>query len=262
MTTNSPDKPFNEKTPKSDASEKAPAGQWGDPHKAVVFIHGVGSQERGDTLMDFVSPLVNWARGHKTANEESKWSSSVNPPDLISYPREGQNRAFVRMKFGDEHRIELTEALWADAFRPLPSDLLIRWSLVFLTRMGFSNLFRYLGRVFKPWTIDAVPPIWLFEWLHSLLLVFVFPVVLVLGYAVIGVLWLTDIVPLPNVIPNTVAGALRAISQFLTGSLGDIAVYMQDPAKRDAIRQVLEDILDDYENNESCSGKSKASSFS
>ena len=125
-------------------STKDPVGRWRQQHKAVVFIHGVGKQERGDTLMNFVSPIVGWME-KRLAPKFAK-SFGTNRPQLESYPREGGERAHVRVTLGG-HRIELTEAPWATAFKPLPNDLIIRWAARFITRMWWQNWLHFIADI-------------------------------------------------------------------------------------------------------------------
>ena len=226
-------------------------GKWDDPHVAVVFIHGVGEQERGDTLMNFASPIVRWLNSCLAKKFVNEFGTAE--PKLESYPREGGQRGYVRITLGD-HRFELTEAHWATAFRPMPNDLLIRWAFRFLPRMWWWNLTHFVrdilvhpGRRRVGWWHT------LYDFVHSLLLTMVFLPGLLLGMLLIVLLWLTDSIPLPNVIPNAVASALKGVMNFIVEGIGDIAAYMEDPARRDAIRQVIEDILCEYQSNDSCS---------
>ena len=66
------------------------------------------------------------------------------------------------------------------------------------------------------------------------------------------VLWILEAVPLPNIIPNTVLSALKGVMNYIAEGFGDVAAYMDDPAKRDAIRQRTTDILREYEENNEC----------
>lgn len=229
---------------------RPPVGEWDESHTAVVFIHGVGEQERGDTLMNFVSPIVRWLNDRLAQRYADRFGA--DRPRLDSYPREGGERAFVRVTLGD-HRFELTEARWSTAFRPLPNDLLIRWSAWFLTVMWWRNWLHFIMDILAHPNRRRVG--WwhvLYEVVHSLLLIAVFPVAILMGWLLIAMLWLTDAIPLPNIVPGVMASALRAFLNFIVEGIGDVAAYMEDPARRDAIRQVTEDILREYQANGAC----------
>ena len=226
-------------------------GNWDAPHVAVVFIHGVGEQERGDTLMNFASPIVRWMTSRLADKFVTQFGTSE--PKLESYPREGGRRAYSRLTVGD-HRFELTEAHWATAFRPLPNDLLIRWAFWFLPLMWWWNLTHFVRDILAHPGCRRIG--WwhtIYDFVHALLLAVIFIPGVLLGILLIALLWLTDSIPLPNVIPNAVASALKGVMNFIVEGIGDIAVYMEDPARRDAIRQVVEDILGEYQSNSSCS---------
>ena len=226
-------------------------GNWDAPHVAVVFIHGVGEQERGDTLMNFASPIVRWMTSRLADKFVTQFGTSE--PKLESYPREGGRRAYSRLTVGD-HRFELTEAHWATAFRPLPNDLLIRWAFWFLPLMWWWNLTHFVRDILAHPGCRRIG--WwhtIYDFVHALLLAVIFIPGVLLGILLIALLWLTDSIPLPNVIPNAVASALKGVMNFIVEGIGDIAAYMEDPARRDAIRQVVEDILGEYQSNSSCS---------
>ncbi|MBI4298673.1 MAG: hypothetical protein HY666_02825 [Chloroflexi bacterium] len=144
------------------SQQKPPVGQWNMPHRAVVFIHGVGEQERGDTLMDFVSPLIMWMEKRLSPKFQTKFGT--NTPRLDSYPRLGGERAYVRMTLGD-HRFELTEALWSTSFRPLPNDMLIKWVIRFFFFMWFANWRNFVSSIvlnpYQPKKLsDPKIPLW------------------------------------------------------------------------------------------------------
>ena len=229
---------------------RPPVGKWGEVHCAVVFIHGVGEQERGDTLMNFLSPIVWWMKKRLAPKFVRRYGT--NEPEIKSYPRQGGERAYVRLTLGD-HRIELTEGLWASAFRPLPNDLLIRWVARFITRMWLKNWFHFIKDILAHpnkrqvgwWHVP-------YEVAHSLLLILLFLPGLVLVWLLIGLLWLADTIPLPNIFPNAVASALKGVTNFFVEGFGDVAAYMDDLARRDAIRQVIEDIFEEYQANTNC----------
>ena len=228
-----------------------PAGAWHKRHRAVVFIHGVGEQERGDTLMNFLSPIVAWMRERLADKYVRRFG--MDGPQLESYPREGGPRASVRLTLGG-HRIEVTEALWATAFRPLPNDLLIRWSFRFLTRMWWWNLRHVVVHIlFHPnerqigwWHVPI-------EIVHALLLAIALLLAWPLGMLLLlPLLWLMDAIPVPGLFPSIAAKALRAFMNWVKEGFGDAAAYMEDEARRDAIRQVAEDILQQYQDNPDC----------
>ena len=228
-----------------------PAGAWDKPHRAVVFIHGVGEQERGDTLMNFLTPIVAWTRDRLAPKYVQRFGT--DGPELQSYPREGGSRASVRLTLGD-HRIEVTEALWATAFRPLPNDLLIRWAFRFLTRMWRWNLRHVLVDILlHPNARERIGawhvPI---EIVHALLLVLVLLLAWPLGISLLLLLWLMDTIPVPALLPNIAAGGLRGFMNFVVEGIGDAAAYMEDAARRSAIRQVAADILRQYQGNPDC----------
>ncbi len=104
----------------------------------VVFVHGIGHQDRGETLDSFSQPLTEWLRGHLAADEA---------PPLRQERSQAEDRAAVEITIGqgaDLRRVVMTEAWWARSFAEPSYTQVVRW----LSVAGPLALYRHAMRPF------------------------------------------------------------------------------------------------------------------
>jgi hypothetical protein len=185
----------------------------------VLFVHGIGEQPRGDTLLAFGEPLIQSLQGWMAGREigsaaviESKLSTSDLESDQPAH-------AILEMRVGDRpaHTWLLAESWWADEFRRPRFMNLAGWLLTIGPWAIISHASRRLRdapKLQRPYQllkiVLAVP--------LSLLMQFVVASVAVLA-------WL----PIP-VLRRMISGFLLTI----TGTLGDSYVLLENPVQKAA----------------------------
>jgi hypothetical protein len=211
-----------------------PGGPAGEPipTTGVIFVHGIGSQNAGDTLLQWASPLIEILTAWKTwavpgtpirdpvdlAQVDFKGGQARIEIDIPAVEVDG--RAFAR------HRWILTEAWWAAKIAPPSLSTMTSW----LGPQGGA------GQI-----VDAI----LGNRTDSGRLAFVFrgfvtPFVTILagliltGYALLRGISL--VIPIDSV-KN--AAILQTFDNFLTGWFGDARILLFDPAQSANIRAGL-----------------------
>ena len=202
----------------------------------VLFVHGIGEQPRGDTLLAFGEPLIRaldrWVDGRtigRTRIVDSKLSDAQLDTDEPAH-------SVLEIALHDRptQKWLLAESWWADEFRRPPFMKLAGWLLTIGPWAIISHASRWLRgapRVQQPYQllkiVLAVP--------LSLLLQILVALVALLA-------WL----PIP-VLRRTVSGFLLRV----TGTLGDSYVLLESPQQKaaavGALRRRIEWLAKDCE---------------
>ncbi len=133
------------------------------PDLGVLFIHGIGQQAKGDTLLSFGESLDGWLR---------RWFSESERPIEVVVNRmklEGEEPAYGEWILGTEpeRRWLMAECLWADVIRTPDFKRLLLWSaqiapglLIFhhLQRIRYA-LTRQRSKGLLPSLLSVVPPL-------------------------------------------------------------------------------------------------------
>ncbi len=216
--------------PEPGGAGPVPAGR--PPTTGVIFVHGIGSQKPGETLLQWSTPLVEVLTGWK------RWAA---PGSIVRDPVESARIDFQ----GDRPTIDLsvpgatvdghpfaaarwilTESWWAAKVAPPPLSTMTSW-------LGPQN---GAGQI-----VDAI----LGNKAGSRLSLFlpkavVIPFVSVLmamilsAYAIVRAI--SGLIPIQTVKD---AAILREFDDFLTGWFGDIRILLFDPAQSANIRSGL-----------------------
>lgn len=185
----------------------------------VLFVHGIGEQPRGDTLLTFSEPLIRcvreWIEGRDIGRAnvvESKLSASQ-----LGSEEPAHTVLEITVRDRSAQKWLLAESWWADEFSRPPFMKLAAWLLTIGPWAIISHASRWLGvapRVQVPYQL--------------LKIVLAVPLSMLMQIAVASlalVAWL----PIPVV--------RRAVSGFLlriTGTLGDSYVLLEDPVQKAA----------------------------
>jgi hypothetical protein len=203
----------------------------------VLFVHGIGSQRRGDTLLDFGEPLgqslTDWF-----GPEAVTWSGT----ELVD-PKGGAP-AHTRIAIdrgGERRRLLVAESTWADAFNPPSWWPLMTWLLWAVPFVVLRATDHRLGLVRTNQLIDAHrklrhPLRWLANqaWrivknVASVAIVLVLTVVLLL---------LSPIALIPRV-----RAAAQSVQRLLIRYIGDSYDLVVSPGRGDAmVAQVESDL--------------------
>jgi hypothetical protein len=124
------------------------------PRRAVVVVHGVGSQKKGETLTTIVEPLVRYLRRY------------LNPQDphalqVTAAVRPDRGPAAAELWFrhnGQEEHWVITEAWWAQSFDSDATDPVVAWGWRILRDQAASVLYGILGRHLPGQDDSEYPP--------------------------------------------------------------------------------------------------------
>lgn len=232
---------------------------------AVVFVHGIGSQARGSTLLNWVEPLVELLDG---MTDENRLASRI---------------AAVRDLAGDHPEVELEirdhclarqtvwlmlEARWAESFHPSSASEVLKWAFGFGIRAASRVLdmlvrqvwiafrWRLWQRARDEYGLDWRSPLRLIFLLGMVALTFGFlvsgfllPLLIAMALLMLGALALP--VLLAVVIPflllaQRVPFAGARVSSLVSGlvtSIGDAQAFRSRAIQAAAMRDVLLDRL-------------------
>ena len=98
----------------------------------ILFVHGIGEQKKGETMLAFAEPLIIWLQRRAISK-----SSSIN----IDYVEiDGDTPSFTAISHKDSDKtILLKEAWWASRFKPPAFFELAWWLLLVGTWATFSH---------------------------------------------------------------------------------------------------------------------------
>jgi hypothetical protein len=215
-----------------DRGEAATAPAALDPDKTgVVFVHGIGAQAPGETLLQWSEPLIDLLRNWRVQNEvspadpvlraEVNFSDGIGAIEVQVPPRPGHTapRTWV-----------LTEAWWASRVAPPSLSTMTTW----LGPRGAAG--RIVDGILAnpeaggPITGGAI-------FAARIVLV---PFVTLLAALVLSMYAIartvSGFIPIDSVRNSAV---LRAFDTFLTGWFGDVRVILYDPAQSANIRAGL-----------------------
>jgi hypothetical protein len=195
----------------------------------VLFVHGIGEQPRGDTLLAFGEPLIRciraWIDGREIGEAdviESKLSASESGSEEPAH-------AVLEITVGKRPPLTwlLAESWWADEFSRPPFMKLAGWLLTIGPWAIISHASRWLRhapRVQVPYQL--------------LKIVLAIPLSMLMQL-VVASLALVAWLPIP-VLRNAISGFLLRI----TGTLGDSYVLLENPIQQaaavGALRQNVE----------------------
>ena len=213
------------------ATEGGPAGGGCDEavgHVGVVFVHGVGFQDAGQTFVDSVAPLIRLIReaGYPQYNP-------LPDPVIRGGSIAGTSLPFAEIAVptveldGAQHWI-LTEAWWASSFRPPNLATMLRWLGVEGGIARAARRLRWRPPVSQGPRTGGVS-VWAGMWSEGVLLTAVGSLLLV-GYAALRAVF--TLLPIASLRSLTIGG----IDRFMTGWAGDMCVMIQDEAQAGMIR--------------------------
>lgn len=228
-------------------------GSRARPDLGVLFVHGIGEQLQGQTLVRFADPLSRWftrwfSRDRRIEADVGKHPApgevSVNGSELI--PGERAPATTVMLVHPDDEegmggcsKWLLAESWWAESFRPPKTSALLLWLLLILPYMLLEQFyvpFLRSMRMSRPgvggWIFTVARRAGFF-----VLFVAALPLAL-LGAVPVIVLLIPMLVPIPRVQAVAKAGALK-----LASTLGDCFVLISSTVQFDAmVNQVAADL--------------------
>jgi hypothetical protein len=206
----------------------------------VLFVHGIGEQRQGDTLVRYGDSLACWLTRWLSKGTEvdpgSAAAVSVLEADLEPG---GSSSAQATITIGDpvDRRWLLAESWWAETFRAPKTRPLLMWLLTILPYMLLEQFFAPLsraaylrthpnakrhGRSGRLWTVA--------RYVTSALLLFAALPLAGVGIVLVALLLVPMLVPIERVRNLAKTAALK-----LANTLGDSFVLTSSPLQFDAM---------------------------
>ena len=201
-----------------------------DAQVGILFVHGIGQQTPGDTLIAFGEPLMRWVRrwierrhdvSKDPRGELQILRSALSEPVLQA--GEPAHLLFEGRRTDRDpplaSRWLLAESCWATEFRQPPFGRLAAWMVgvgAWMILSHFGKLLRLRLAGWKRWALG----------LPVLLLAVVLALLTQLLVAVLG---LVALLPIPRL-----RRALSGLLLTLTGTLGDSYVLISSPVQEAA----------------------------
>jgi hypothetical protein len=221
-------------------------------HIGVVFVHGIGSQKPGETLLDWSQPLIQLLTDWRTRHG--------HPPDPVVASR-------IDFSGGDLPVIDLdvpaldpvadhpaqtwhvTEAWWASNVRPPTLLTMASWLATDMGRViqAIQDAARHRSRDADPGEDEAAGWIRFIDWLQSFATA-----------AIVGVLWFAGLaLGLPYAILRSLPligdkVAIAQLDSFLVDWFGDLRILLDDPAQAANIRSRLAEALTSLRDTYGC----------
>jgi hypothetical protein len=221
----------------------------------VLYVHGMGEQEQGDSVTDMGDELTEWLR---------KWIAPVPKADFkIREARlrtGGQPTGTPDHEVGGEAHVSVTitdgtmqppavqewllaESWWAKSFRQATFTELVAWAfsagpwLIASQRAGLENRFRAAAAVGRYGLLKSIGVI-----VTMVVLVIVAAVVASAITPVFLALLLFSLLPIPGL-----QDVVKGLATNLSGSFGDLLVLVRSPVRFAAMaEQVRSDIDEMY----------------
>lgn len=223
----------------------APAGGESVPDRAVVLVHGIGSQQRGTVLSGWVQAILGWVEDTEglraqidrvhTDDDGPAWADVV-----LGHPA-GIDTVTTRVR--------LYEAFWADVIRPPSFTTLVRWSASILPKVISHHLLSLVMVWPEQSLADLADDGWatrLRGVMRAVATVVLLPVMLLAltfgaaaGLLAVAAVWVLGLVALVPVL----RGPAKALQKVVATSVGDTAYITTNDMQRayvvDRVKQAI-----------------------
>lgn len=210
-----------------------------DADLGVVFIHGIGIQPQGSTLLEFGTSLMEWLRDRMPV------TGKVEPMRVVLTSAAGEPaHAVIRLERSDGgvaiQRWLLTEAWWASSF-PVPTFTdLARWSLSVVPWTFGEHYGKRIQRVLKART--DMPTIgglmWALRLVGSMVAMMVGLISSVFALLLLLLLQVLAVVPISGI-----RIWIGRIQRSLASSVGDSYVLVTNPLEEAAMLTAVRDTI-------------------
>ena len=238
--------------PAIDSALRTLVGPEADPSKpkdyrlGILFVHGMGEQERGDTITQMGDALTEWLRrwlgNDRFSLRDATLRSRETPAAGTASPStSGRANATVVLsrKKGSpdpDDRWLLAESWWADVFRPATLGELVAWAigvgpwLIASQAAGLQYRLRPPGRKLARRLVD--------DFVFGILVLIAALVAALITPLALALL-LFSLIPIP-----VVSSFVQGLARNLAGSFGDLLVFVRSPvrfaAMAERVRQDIE----------------------
>jgi hypothetical protein len=213
------------------------------PELGVLFVHGIGQQHQGQTLVQFGDPISRWlvrwlTRGDSkeaavgAAEEAPLWLEKTAlggdaPAHLLMTIDRGDDLSLPRRQ-----RWLLAESWWAETFQPPRATSLLLWILLILPYVSLSQFY---GQVLRALRRPSRPDWYrqLARGLRGLVYLFFYICALPLAAAVallVALLIVAMLIPIP-----AISDRAKQVAVLLSNTLGDSYVLARSSVQFDAM---------------------------
>jgi pimeloyl-ACP methyl ester carboxylesterase len=211
---------------------------------AVVFVHGIGDQLQGQTLVQFADPLARWFSRWLSKGEYLEPGASEEGPVCLTHselaPGDGDS-AQVRLRIGDPVDQEwlLAESWWAETFRAPKARVVLFWLITILPLLLLEQFLAPLRRAGQMRKEKRVG--WFVYRVRQVAFVGLF--IASLPLAGLGLV-LALLLLVPMAIPiERVRDAAKKAALMVASVLGDCFILTSSPVQFDAmVRRVARDL--------------------
>jgi hypothetical protein len=224
----------------------------------VLYVHGMGEQEQGDSVTDMGDELTEWLRKWIALGPVKKADFKIREARLRTggqvfagtpdHPIGGEAHVSVTITDGSKQPPDvqewlLAESWWAKTFRQATFTELVAWAfsagpwLIASQRAGLENRFRAAAEAGRYGPIMALG-----RRVIGVVLMIVAAVVASVITPVFLALLLFSLLPIPGL-----QDVVKGLAKNLSGSFGDLLVLVRSPVRFAAMaEQVRSDIDDMY----------------
>lgn len=231
--------------PVADQDRTAPPNGMAVPDRAVVLVHGIGSQQRGTVLSGWVQAILDWVEGTDGLRAQ-----------IDRVHADGDGPAWADLVLGHPAgvdtvttRVRLYEAFWADVIRPPSFGTLVRWSASILPKVVSHHLLSLV----MVWPEQSLADLSGDGWavrlrgvMRAIAAIVLLPVMLLAltfgaaaGLLAVAAVWILGLVALVPV----VKGPAKGLQKLVAASVGDTAYITTNDVQRafvvDRVKQAI-----------------------
>ncbi|TFB93198.1 hypothetical protein [Cryobacterium sp. HLT2-28] len=193
----------------------------------VLFVHGIGSQRKGEGLNEAGNALLRWFRALTQVKGFEKSSAEIGTVTTwLDQPANAELR--LSLPHGEIRHWVLAESHWANVFLPPTIASTLRWTFTVSPGLLLSRAVESLAHAFAAWS--GFPLHWWRILIAAMWLVAVVPVSLALIVLLSVLILFRFLIPIAGV-----RDGLAKLEVLLTSSLGDSFLFSENAMSRGAM---------------------------
>lgn len=218
---------------------------------AVVFVHGIGQQLQGETLVKFADPISQWLARWVSEGEYTEAHPSAPGMEgvkLVAATLAGDEPAHVELEvtagtklpLPGKQRWLLCESWWAQSFEAPSARALLLWMLLILPYLSIIQFYAQLRRAIRSSTRCGIAGAlgWIGRIAFYLAIYLCALPVAALGAVIIIALFAALVLPIPQF-----SDYAKRITLRLSDTIGDCYVLVSSATQFDAmVSRVSKDI--------------------
>jgi hypothetical protein len=238
-------------SPTGEASEAAAPAPSAKADLAVVFVHGVGQQLPGQTLVKFADPISEWLARWVSEGEYTEAHPSAPGMEnvkLVGAALAGVDPAHVELELRvgtklplpGEQRWLLCESWWAQSFDAPSARALLLWMLWILPYLSIIQFYAQFRRAIRSPSQRSIAGVlgWIGRIAFYLAIYLCALPAAALGAIVIIVLFVALVLPIPQL-----SEYAKKVTLLLSNTIGDCYVLVGSATQFDAmVARVSKDI--------------------